>query len=519
MTSLCTALQVPTTPSALRAILKHNDISQDDTNKIVNYFETKIRYSEIKAIDNLKICLFLTGHRGSIVGSCKVHHFIEEKNEGLCTVYVDSSVDTISGDFSVGMPMAKSIVKKALSERCPSKLNDLIPVISMLLRAQHDSHIKAILEHVQVSHNLAVESDVQIVRLIPVLGHPVPNKWCHRLDQNMYNIFSLNEWVAYERKEGQFIYARIAHPVLDDLGNIPKNVYERQYGIYYADNQEVVVVKVLKLYKFLRSNPRSKQEVPYEGNLQQTSPDHFNDSDFENVKTKILEQLRKIECLSDNQEIKIAIKRLQKKWHPDKNLDCLELAGEVFKFIMNQDIVKRFKEISNEIEIEIKEEKQWKRESADQESDIPCPEVVINVDEGRRWLRQAKIDKEAVLVMFESVKNDCYYLSGHVCFLANQVVEKALKAGMYAICGEPDLTKHYLVPMASNLRQKNPSIIPYDFVNQSKVLETYYINTRYPNTCPKTLIPADMYTLEDAGIAVQIAKYILDVIDKLFTTP
>ena len=520
VTSLCTALRVPTTPSALRAILKHNDISQDDTNKIVNYFETKIRYSEIKAIDNLKICLFLAGHRGSIVGSCKVHHFIEEKNEGLCTVYVDSSVDTISGDFSVGMPMAKSIVKKALPEHCPSKLNDLIPVISMLLRAQHDLHIKAILEHVQVSsHNLAIESNMQIVRLIPVLGHPVPNNWCHRLDQNMHNIFSLNEWVAYEREKGQFIYARIAHPVLDDFGNIPENVYERQYGIYYADNQEVVIVKVLKLYKFLRSNRRSKQVVPYEGNLQQTSPDRFNDSDFEKVKTEILEQLRKIECLSDNQEIKIAIKRLQKKWHPDKNPDCLELAGEVFKFIMNQNIVKRFKEISYEIEIEIKEEKQWKRESADQESDIPCPEVVINVDEGRRWLRQAKIDKEAVLVMFESVKNDCYYLSGHVCFLANQVVEKALKAGMYAICGEPDLTKHYLVPMASNLRLKNPSIIPHDFVNQSKVMEKYYINTRYPNTCPKTLIPADMYTLEDAGIAVQIAKYILDVIDKLFTTP
>ena len=61
------------------------------------------------------------------------------------------------------------------------------------------------------------------------------------------------------------------------------------------------------------------------------------------------------------------------------------------------------------------------------------------------------------------------------CMDCTQILYIYLCIRSNAICGEPNLTKHYLLPMASNLRIKNPSVIPHNFVNQTNVLENYYI--------------------------------------------
>ena len=69
----------------------------------------------------------------------------------------------------------------------------------------------------------------------------------------------------------------------------------------------------------------------------------------------------------------------------------------------------------------------------DSNEDFTRPSV--NLSEGKRWLKQAEKDHEVLCV------NHCQMttkpeLANHVCFLAHQVAEKALKGGKY-ICMWP----------------------------------------------------------------------------------
>ena len=76
-----------------------------------------------------------------------------------------------------------------------------------------------------------------------------------------------------------------------------------------------------------------------------------------------------------------------------------------------------------------------------------CFRVPRQPEEGRRWFKQAIYDQQLLIAIYDQMisLNDTS-IAAYVCFLAHQVTEKALKAGMYAFCGldERDhvLTRH-----------------------------------------------------------------------------
>lgn len=126
--------------------------------------------------------------------------------------------------------------------------------------------------------------------------------------------------------------------------------------------------------------------------------------------------------------------------------------------------------------------------------------------EGQRWLEQAQVDlKWARHLQAEGA----YHL---VCFLAQQVAEKALKAFLYAQ-GEELVVGH-------SVRQLCQRAAEYDdrfrqHLGDWGVLDSYYIPTRYPNGLPDD-IPARVYNRETAGTALALTEAVVAQVEACF---
>lgn len=127
--------------------------------------------------------------------------------------------------------------------------------------------------------------------------------------------------------------------------------------------------------------------------------------------------------------------------------------------------------------------------------------------EGQRWLEQAQID----LKWARHLKAEgAYHL---VCFLAQQVAEKVLKAFLYAQ-GEEIVLGH-------SVRQLCRQAAEYDdrfqqHRNSWGVLDSYYIPTRYPNGLPDD-IPGRVYNQEAAESALTLTEAVVTLVETWFT--
>ena len=123
-------------------------------------------------------------------------------------------------------------------------------------------------------------------------------------------------------------------------------------------------------------------------------------------------------------------------------------------------------------------------------------------NEAKRWIEQAKEDLISAKILFDAKR---YYL---VCFLAQQVVEKALKSVIYF--NKEDLVLGHsvrkLVVWASKFDKRFEEII-----NKISILDSYYIPTRYPNGLPEG-IPADIFNLDAAEKAFELAESTVQII-------
>lgn len=127
------------------------------------------------------------------------------------------------------------------------------------------------------------------------------------------------------------------------------------------------------------------------------------------------------------------------------------------------------------------------------------------LDEGRRWLRQAQADLYWARHLAEQ---GAYHLA---CFLAQQVTEKALKGFLYAQ-GEEVVLGHSVERLSAAAAAYDPAF--QERARPWRVLDGYYIPTRYPNSLPDG-IPADIYTQEAAEDAVNLAGQAVDWITEL----
>jgi HEPN domain-containing protein len=116
------------------------------------------------------------------------------------------------------------------------------------------------------------------------------------------------------------------------------------------------------------------------------------------------------------------------------------------------------------------------------------------------WLRQAEAD----------LQHAHHSLAAHdfewCCFAAHQAAEKALKATFLKLGLEA--WGHTLTVLIGNLPDtaEQPS---ETLVNHARVLDKYYIPTRYPNGFDSGA-PTDYYTEEEGRNAIHYAEAILE---------
>ncbi len=104
-----------------------------------------------------------------------------------------------------------------------------------------------------------------------------------------------------------------------------------------------------------------------------------------------------------------------------------------------------------------------------------------------------------------------------MCFLSHEVVEKALKGGLYALCGldARKIYGHQLSNNAHALRMIRPHVARH-LPGHCIPLEEHYLNTRFPPRWPGSQdAPYDHYHLQDAQDAKEHAEEVLDIVKSI----
>ena len=97
----------------------------------------------------------------------------------------------------------------------------------------------------------------------PELGGAIAEHWHFRLDQDIFNLFRPEEWVGYEMRNGDIVYARILHEIeLNSTTHVLINMQKMMQRKFLIDigNDEPVEAHVLELYKFIQNSEESFQD-------------------------------------------------------------------------------------------------------------------------------------------------------------------------------------------------------------------------------------------------------------------
>ncbi|MHA1254889.1 MAG: HEPN domain-containing protein [Promethearchaeota archaeon] len=124
--------------------------------------------------------------------------------------------------------------------------------------------------------------------------------------------------------------------------------------------------------------------------------------------------------------------------------------------------------------------------------------------EAKRWFNQALEDLESAKIL---LNNKRYYL---VCFLCQQIVEKALKSVLYF--NKEDLVIGHSVKKLADWAGE----FDEDFKKLGEkisILDTYYITTRYPNGLPDG-IPAEVFNKNIAQSAFELTEETIQAVRK-----
>ena len=506
---------------------------------------------DVIVLEELNLTVLLKDSMQQIGTIRQDYHF--EHNRAL---YIDSKVKKTRKDKILDAT-AKHMVAFIFTNNAPLtdlERSELQKLICFLLKAESDDEMQDLFDEEGIS---ITQNEVSFSLTDPELGKPLQKCMSHRLDQDYRNLFRADEWVGYEVEEGKVIFAKVAYPVMEDCD---ENGRPLSYVIYTSEeDEEGKKVSVLDIYKFIRG------KVPYieisdsqelevaEGSWQSVQRD-VQESSARDIKRELCKELKMIWQLPEEQRKK-AIRRLYLMWHPDKNPDRILLAEDVFKYLQRQ--IERLQEGLPLLDPDEDNSQQyiprtrkryrsywysdfqrWNSTAEDHRSyrqresdyragnsagcsshfdysshfdfwDTAKPGPVLKPEEARRWLRQAEEDFKILLSL-----TNCY---NYICFMAHQVAEKALKAGMYAICGlsKNSLKHHRLTGHAWNLQYEKPALTK-GLSTLTHSLESYYLDTRYPNCHPgPTTIPSDVFTSEQAREARESAEAILEMMKRL----
>ena len=120
-------------------------------------------------------------------------------------------------------------------------------------------------------------------------------------------------------------------------------------------------------------------------------------------------------------------------------------------------------------------------------------------DRARDWFAQAERDLEQAQDSASAGRHEW------ACFAAQQGAEKAVKA-LHLHLGQ-EAWGH----VVARLLQELPVTVPPDLVDRGKVLDTFYIPARYPNSHPEGA-PFEHYGALQSQEALEHAGQILDFV-------
>ena len=121
-------------------------------------------------------------------------------------------------------------------------------------------------------------------------------------------------------------------------------------------------------------------------------------------------------------------------------------------------------------------------------------------DAGLRWLRQA--DHDLTIARRHQANGDY----SDACFMAEQASQKAFKAFLLAR-GRWSVPIHSVAQLAEDCSQIDPEFTGH--IASGRILDQYYIPTRYPDALAPPAVPFESYSKEQAAKAVQAAKAIV----------
>ena len=511
--SIQKSLRMHKTMHALESILGDSEISPDQCQLIMQYFQDVLYGAKVVSIPNLWIKLhyqnvgILEAHDRELA-TCKVDYFIEEKMHEQSKIYIDSSIsDRSSAKFKVLLQIAQHMIINIAS----IDQSHLIYIILSFLEAQTEQDIVLIFNSWNLQDS-SIPLSSTTVAITPKLGAIVPECVHHMLDQDVKKVFQPGEWVAFEN-ENEYIFARITCPNRNEIGRMPDNIYDHRYYIALP-NQEQLLVSIIELYKFLRTGHTHSQQpaaIDSEGPAGRQI-EHLTQL----YQDEIIDQLSRF----DQKHQQILIRRLLLLLHPDKNLENITLAQNMHDSLK---ITLESRELCTRQTIEDCDRiANSHRLHSEQDPPIYHPfETSCEPDypEARCWLEQAKVDKAALDVLLNAA-NATNKLFGHVCFMAHEVAEKALKAGMYAVHGrrtDAYLTDHHIEPIYTNIADRlSDEESCRTLVQHLRVLRQgkYYLKTRFPNQWYYSS-PANHFNLKQAKDAQKIAEDFIRTVETL----
>ena len=541
---------------------------QENSAKLKDSIACYLDSIDIRTVHNLKVDIIMTEDNkeiGFIASKCCL---TPEKDKMV--LYLDSSFTLSDNDEieNVLTDLASQLLDKLcdyLTESiCFNQKNKILTFATKCLASNTKENFKKLLK----KHKLNLENKIEVLE--KKLGQVIPDCWHHRLAQDIDNVFNPMEYVGYEAADGHIIVAQVAFPV---KLNEQQQELEKKYHIYIRqDDREGIEVSHLLLYKFLpgsrnaefdsTSAPSNSKEVAiFDGEDEVTKiRSSLIDQNLKDIYKKLCQQLKEIWKLSISLR-KTAIRRLFLFWHPDKNEDKGK-SEKVFQFLLKQiehlekgeplddpdsDTApppcyqrgRRYRQRnwynhsstfnfrrwndtayqhgqSHESEFSFFEESRCgdQRTTTDY-FPFNVKEDKRNPREGRRWLDQAEAEFR-VLSLVHTHQESCSGY-GYVCFMSHQVAEKALKGGVYALCGLDgrSLIDHNLCRHASSLMAAKP-IATEDLIRHCASLDDYYLKTRYPNQWfGYSDIPFDHYNKEEADEAISNAEKVLDLVKSI----
>lgn len=406
-----------------------------------------------------------------------------------------------------------------------------LQVLGHLLMCDTLDDVKKALAKHEIHDSAEAESSLLSA---PAAGADIPEEWHDSLDMSFLNNYEEGEYVGYLTND-KYIYAIIVKKLSGNHGS-----YSQRFKIDIGQD-EPIEVSCLDLYQFKRcktpdarrfgpsAEPSHMNLVSVKGAKPASRPStRSSPASLEEAKREIDKCLEEIWLLPEGERNK-ACKRLYLRWHPDKNIDCHDLATEAFKYLKN-----RIDELLNGRAQNAgsahrgtnqdfrhfygtwNQEANYHRRGRERfysahrnynfwafNRNVPQP----NRQEAQRWCRQARCDLQAA-------GKDADGSSTEWClFKVHQAVEKSLIAAVYKRQGQRP-NNSSISDMATQVSSYSGQLrgVP-QIVETLKRLGVDAKKTQYPNLHPLPKIPNEQFSAEDGRLALERASELLRVVE------